>query len=198
MKPQGQLPLLTADAPGVGGRPVEPEDFVVEEIPAYLPCGTGDHGYARVEKRGLTTRQAVDRLCRALSVPPSSAGYAGLKDKHAVTRQWISLAGVTPDQLLALPATPELRVLEASRHRNKLKTGHLRGNRFTIRLRELAVDGQLAHDRASAVLEQLGEIGLPNFYGPSASEPGATPPSWRWPPCAASASCRVTASSAGC
>ncbi len=156
-----QLPRLTADLPGAGGAVRELEDFVVEELPAYLPCGEGEHCLALVEKRGLTTPQAIERICRALGLPPGEAGYAGLKDRAGVTRQWISLQGAAPAALLALQL-PDLRVLEAGLHRNKLRTGHLHGNRFVVTLRGAGEDG-LA--RARAVLERLVAEGLPNYYG---------------------------------
>jgi tRNA pseudouridine13 synthase len=154
-------PLLTGDLPGTGGRLVQLEDFQVEEIPAYLPCGEGDHCMALVEKRGLTTPQALRKLCEAAGAAQRDAGYAGLKDKLGVTRQWFSLAGVTPDRLLALEL-PELRVLSADLHKNKLRTGHLRGNRFTVTLRGVAPD---AATRAAAIVARLEAEGLANFYG---------------------------------
>src|SRR5690242_15079779 len=108
-----------------------PETFVVEEIPAYEPSGEGEHTYVWIEKRGLTTMDAVKRLARALDTDARDIGYAGLKDRNAVTRQWISVPRVEPERVLAI-AEPDLRVLAAKRHGNKLRTGHLRGNRFEV------------------------------------------------------------------
>jgi len=156
-----EQPLLTADLPGTGGRLERLEDFQVEEIPAYLPCDAGDHCMALVEKRGLTTPQALLRLCEASGAALRDAGYAGLKDKHGVTRQWFSLAGVAPQRLLAIQQ-PELRVLSAGLHKNKLRTGHLRGNRFTVVLRGVVPE---AAARAAAIVARLEAEGLPNFYG---------------------------------
>ena len=86
------LPYLTASLPGTGGvLRAQPEDFVVDEVPAYPPSGEGDHVFVRIEKRGLNTAQAVERIARALDVNPRDIGVAGMKDRHAVTRQWISL-----------------------------------------------------------------------------------------------------------
>jgi tRNA pseudouridine13 synthase len=160
---QASLPRLSEDVPPIAGvLKREPEDFVVEEQPAYLPTGEGEHLYLWVEKRGLNTQDAVTRLCEALGANREGAGYAGLKDKHAVTRQWLSFH---------TPHTPELssfnlegvRVLELSRHVNKLRTGHLRGNKFTLKLADVPAeqDAQVA-----AVLARLSEHGLPNYYGP--------------------------------
>jgi tRNA pseudouridine13 synthase len=153
------LPLLTADLPGSGGtvRAV-PEDFRVDEVAAYEPTGAGPHLYLRVEKRGRTTRDAVRTLAHALGVPERDAGFAGMKDKQAVTSQWLSFP-VARDPDPAALAAEGLRVLAVSRHANKLRTGHLRGNVFSIRVR----GGDVA--RARAVAAALGQRGLPNFFG---------------------------------
>lgn len=156
------LPLLTASLPGVGGAVEQPEDFEVQELPAYLPCGEGEHCMAQVRKRGLTTPEAVRRVCEALGLAPGTAGYAGLKDKQGVTTQWISVAGATPKQMMAL-GWPDLQVLQARLHRNKLRTGHLRGNRFTVQLRGTAGPGAL--QRARDVMDVIAARGLPNFFG---------------------------------
>jgi tRNA pseudouridine13 synthase len=138
-----------------------PETFLVEEIPAYLPSGEGDHTFLWVEKRGVTTPEAVKRLARALEVPERDAGYAGLKDRHATTRQWVSVPKVAPEVALAALVT-DVRVLEARRHGNKLRTGHLRGNRFEVVLTEVG-DGEAAVLTAS--FEALVRDGLPNRFG---------------------------------
>jgi tRNA pseudouridine13 synthase len=136
-----------------------PEDFVVEEIDAYPAEGDGPHTFVRIEKRGLTTDAAVARLCEALRVDRRAAGHAGMKDKDALTTQRVSLPDVDPARALEL-SWPDLKVLEAVRHRNKLKPGHLRGNRFTVRLRELeSVDGVIAG------LERIAKEGFPNAFG---------------------------------
>ncbi len=156
------LPLLTAGLPGSGGRTRDQDDFVVEEVPAYLPCGEGQHVFALIEKRGLTTRQAIDEICRALALDLRGVGYAGLKDKHAVTRQWISFDQADPDQLLTI-SSERLRVLEAARHINKLRTGHLKGNRFQLVLRDVSCE--FAEHRAREILSVISKQGLPNYYG---------------------------------
>jgi tRNA pseudouridine13 synthase len=156
------LPYLTAELPGTGGvLRRAPEDFVVDEIAAYAPAGTGDHAFARIEKRGLTTPQAIERIARALGVNARDVGYAGMKDRHAVTRQWISVM-TPPERVLAL-ALDDVAILEAHRHPHKLRTGHLRGNRFAIRIYETTPD---AAERASAILARLAmPPGAPNWYG---------------------------------
>jgi tRNA pseudouridine13 synthase len=139
-----------------------PETFVVEEIPAYLPQGAGPHTYLWIEKRGLTTPEAVRRLARALGLRNDrDVGYAGLKDRHATTRQWISVPDVTPEQAQAL-AVDGVRVLEARRHGNKLRVGHLRGNRFEVVLTEVGASEAAA---LAAALAGLAADGLPNPFG---------------------------------
>jgi tRNA pseudouridine13 synthase len=137
------------------------ESFVVEEIPAYLPVGTGAHTFCWIEKRDLTTHEAVRRLGRALGVNDRDIGYAGLKDRHATTRQWLSVPGVAPE-LAAAAIVEGLRVIEAKAHGNKLRMGHLKGNRFEVVLGELEtgeVEG--LRDRLAA----LARDGLPNKFG---------------------------------
>jgi tRNA pseudouridine13 synthase len=155
-------PLWTTALPGTGGAIGESlDDFQVDEVPAYLPSGSGEHLYVRVRKRGMTTRDAALALSRAAGVPERDIGYAGMKDKHGVTSQWLSLPGNArgPDTW-TLP--PELTLLETSRHGNKLRTGHLRGNRFRIGLTG-TVPG--AAENARAILARLFERGHANYFG---------------------------------
>lgn len=155
-----ELPPLSAELPGSGGRIREvPEDFIVEERPLYLPEGSGSHAYAWVEKRGLTTRDLVVALLRE-GLKEQEIGVAGLKDKHAITRQWLSVPNRHAAALESLSGLEGVRVLTTSRHRNKLGIGHLRGNRFTVRVR-----GGDA-ERAAAVLSILEAEGVPNYFGP--------------------------------
>jgi tRNA pseudouridine13 synthase len=114
-----------------------------------------------LEKRGLTTPEALKRVARMLGVRDRDVGYAGMKDRHAVTRQWISVPDVDP--AIAEKASGEgWRILEARRHGNKLRLGHLDGNRFEVVLTEVLPDE--AEVLASA-LNDLGRTGVPNWYG---------------------------------
>jgi len=162
------LPYLTADLPGTGGvLRSEDEDFVVDEEPAYLPSGAGDHVFVRIEKRGLTTPQAVRAIADALGARDRDVGVAGMKDRRAVTTQWLSLPPpITPEAARALEL-PGVRVLEAARHPHKLRTGHVRANRFRLRVRGLpAGEAPALADRARAILERLAEPpGAPSWYG---------------------------------
>lgn len=157
------LPYLTAEVPGVGGVIKQrPQDFVVEEVPLYEASGSGTHVYFRIEKSGLPTMQAVQEIARALGRQKFEIGYAGLKDADAVTRQMLSLEHVEPGKIQAMNV-PGVRVLDISRHTNKLKLGHHKGNRFVIRLRR--VDAGRVND-ARAILDILAHRGVPNYFGP--------------------------------
>jgi len=153
-------PFVTAGLPGSGGTlKASPEDFRVDELPAYLPSGAGPHLYLLVEKRGRTTRDVLRELAGRLGVAERDAGCAGLKDREAVTTQWLSFP-VARDPEPGSLAGAGLRVLQVSRHANKLRTGHVRGNRFALAVR----GGDL--DRARACAAALAERGLANFFGP--------------------------------
>ncbi len=157
-----QLPYLTEDYPGTGGRiRVQLDDFIVEEIPLYEPCGEGQHCYLLVEKRGISTLEMVARIARALRVSPQAVGYAGLKDAQAVARQWISIDNLHSNEAARLELEG-VRILQVSRHRNKLKLGHLAGNRFTVRIRGVTRD---MLSIAEAVLGELVRRGVPNYFG---------------------------------
>jgi len=139
-----------------------PDTFTVEELPAYAPTGAGTHLFVWIEKRGLTTFDAITRIARGLGVPGRDVGYAGLKDRHAVTRQWLSLPAVEAARALAI-AEADLTVLSAVPHPHKLRLGHLRGNRFVVKLTGSAT----ADERASvaARFEALVTGGVPNRFG---------------------------------
>ena len=141
-----------------------PEHFVVEEIPAYAPSGAGTHTFVWLEKRGVTTFDAIARLAAALGVPARDIGYAGLKDKHATTRQWLSVPDADPERALSLAlGDAGLRVLAAVRHPHKLRLGHLRGNRFEVVLTGAATDDEIAALRAR--FAAVAADGIPNFFG---------------------------------
>ena len=154
---------LTADLPGIGGVIKEqPRDFLVEELPLYPPSGQGEHTFFEIQKTGLSTFEAVRLIAQALGVSPNRIGYAGLKDAQAITCQVLSVHGVSPGAVTALDL-PGIRVMWAERHRNKLKIGHLRGNRFTLRVR--GVD-EAALPACRAILDVVERRGVPNYYGP--------------------------------
>ena len=144
----------------------QPEDFIVEELPLYEPCGTGTHTYLWIEKKSLNTLDAIKRIALKLGKRAADGGLAGLKDARAVSRQWISFEHVnaaTQEELKSF-SDPNLRVLKTTAHGNKLKTGHLRGNRFIIRLR-VEKDAARVGARAREVLGILRQRGVPNYFG---------------------------------
>lgn len=156
------LPFLTGDLPGIGGTLKSvPEDFVVDEIPAYEPGGEGEHLFLRIEKRGVSAEQLTRHVAETLGVSQRDVGVAGLKDRQAVTRQFLSVPATCEDRIAAIE-TDSIRVLDAQRHRNKLKTGHLRGNRFEVVVRDVGDD---ALDRANAICRRLARHGFPNYFG---------------------------------
>lgn len=157
------LPAITADIPGTGGQTrVLPEDFVVSEIPRFQPSGAGEFAYAYVEKRVLNTYDLVAAL-REQGVPYNDVGVAGLKDKYAVTQQWLSVPGEHARALESLDGMDGVRVLELSRHETRLRRGHLRGNRFEVLVRQ-PLDGW--ENSANSIVGKIRENGLPNYFGP--------------------------------
>ena len=142
-----------------------PEDFVVDEIPAYPASGEGDHLFVTFRKVGLNSQEAVTVLARALGVAPRDAGVAGMKDKVAVTTQTASFQlprALDPAPLLAAIDRPDLVLLDSKRHNNKLKPGHLEGNRFSIWLRGLSAEDCSAIELS---LERVRDFGFPNYFG---------------------------------
>lgn len=141
------------------------EDFVVTELPLQPPAGAGEHVWLEVEKNGANTAFVAEQLAAAAGVPARDVGYAGLKDRHAVTRQWFSIylptgkAGETPD--LTQLQHPEFQVLRQSRHLKKLRPGDLQGNHFRVLLRELHGDRVAIEAKLQAVASQ----GVPNYFG---------------------------------
>jgi tRNA pseudouridine13 synthase len=138
------------------------EDFIVTELPLQLPSGEGEHIWLDVEKNGANTAFVAQQLAEAASVQERDVGYAGLKDRYAITRQWFSIylpKGETPD--LTLLQHPEFKVLRQSRHVKKLRRGDLQGNRFRIVLRDVTGD----RDAIEANLEAVASQGAPNYFG---------------------------------
>ncbi|MCA3179552.1 MAG: tRNA pseudouridine(13) synthase TruD [Burkholderiaceae bacterium] len=138
------------------------EDFIVTELPLQPPSGEGEHLWLDVEKNGANTAFVAQQLARAAGVRDVDVGYAGLKDRHALTRQWFSIhlpKGETPD--LRLLQHPEFTVLGQRRHARKLRPGDLQGNRFRIVLRDVTGD----RDAVEANLQAVASRGAPNYFG---------------------------------
>jgi len=139
------------------------EDFRVEEIPLLEPSGEGSHMWLQVEKRGANTDWVAGQLAIKAACSVRDVGFAGMKDRHAVTTQWFSLPAskLEPEQWLDCDI-PDVRVLKAVPHPRKLKRGVLRGNRFSLVVRGLEGNVKGLQGR----LEQLKTRGLPNYFGP--------------------------------
>ena len=140
-----------------------PEDFVVEEIPRVQAEGEGSHLWLWVEKRLANTDWVAKELARAVKCPHRDVGYAGLKDRHALTRQWFSVpVGDDTQQLIENIEIDGVRVLESRLHTRKLKRGTLNGNRFSLVIRGFTGDT----DETLGRLEQIRICGVPNYFGP--------------------------------
>jgi tRNA pseudouridine13 synthase len=164
--PVESQPFVTTGLPGIGGEiKAVPAFFVVDEIPLYEPIGEGEHVYVRLTREGLTTRSLQKQLADLFDLREVDVGCAGLKDKHARVTQTFSLLLESTNE-----ATVGRRIREAlpvkvawvRRHRNKLKTGHLLGNRFRVVVLHPEAD---AMARAEAIAEALRVRGVSNFYG---------------------------------
>lgn len=156
------LPYLTRDVPGIGGVIKQrPEDFFVQEIPLYEPSGTGEHVYCEIQKIGIPTFEAINRIAAALRVSTRDIGYAGLKDARSISRQILSILGTTEQAVMDL-RLPDITVQWAARHGNKLRVGHLAGNRFAIKVRNVNPTDVV---KLRPVLSILEKRGMPNFYG---------------------------------
>ncbi|QQE13023.1 tRNA pseudouridine(13) synthase TruD [Planctomycetota bacterium] len=168
--PANPLPTpnyLTAEIEGTGGVIKQrPEDFLVEELPLYEPNGEGEHVYLFIEKREMTTLDVARRIARAFHVRKSDVGYAGLKDKHAITRQHFSVYLPKKDNeeegLKNLLIHQNMTLLWNDRHANKLRRGHHGGNRFVVRIRDIEINSIL---RAKKALDILLKEGVPNRFG---------------------------------
>ncbi len=162
------LPYITESIPGIDGQiKLTPEDFQVEEIPLYLPNGEGQHLYITIRRKNLNTKDVVKRLEKLFSLTEKDIGHSGLKDKNAVTTQCFSLSLGANFELDAasklLAQDEELEVISIERHINKLKTGHLIGNRFTIKVKNTCDN---AYTNALKIKEIILKTGIPNYYGP--------------------------------
>lgn len=160
--------MLTPELPGTGGRiRRRPADFRVEEVPAYAPDGRADaHLLLTLTKVGLSTEEAAVALAEHLGVDRRELGVAGRKDRVAVTTQWVSVPASAGARLPSFEH-PQISLGPAQPHGNKLRTGHLHGNRFALVVRQLRVDPAEACARARATFSALAAAGgLPNLYGP--------------------------------
>ena len=140
---------------------VQPEDFMVDEQMEIALSGSGEHLWLQVRKTGANTDWVAGQIARCAGVPASEVGYAGLKDRHAVTTQWFSvqLPGKADPDFSGLP--PEVEILQQQRHDKKLRRGALSSNRFVLTLRQCQGD----FTEAERICQQISQQGIPNYYG---------------------------------
>lgn len=142
---------------------VQPQDFQVTEINAIDFSGSGEHLWLYIEKTGSNTDWVAKQLADCCQVPAKQVGYAGLKDRHAVTRQWFSVQLPQVDNIEELRSKlpDEVCILKAHRHNKKLKTGGLKGNQFKIIVRNVDGDRQ----QVESNIKQIKKWGVPNYFG---------------------------------
>ena len=136
-------------------------DFTVEEIPLYEFTGEGEHLVLHVRKKDMTTWEMLDAISNHAGVRRRDMGYAGLKDKHAMTLQYVSIMAIHEEKLKAF-SHDKIKILSTVRHNNKIRVGHLRGNRFNIRLKKVL---GVQKDKLDSVLKWIKENGIPNYFG---------------------------------
>ena len=140
----------------------QPSDFKVDEIASFQPSGKGEHVFIQIKKTGENTDWVAGLLAKIANVPKKDISYAGMKDRNAITTQWFSVqmpGKEAPDWQQQLPNS--INVLQQTRHHRKLRRGALKGNRFTLVIREL--EGDIG---ATKILcEKIKAMGVPNYYG---------------------------------
>jgi tRNA pseudouridine13 synthase len=136
-------------------------DFVVDEIPLYEFSGVGEHLVLHIRKKNMSTWEMIDRIANHLGIKARDIGYAGLKDKNAMTKQYISIMKKYEEKLESF-SHDNIKILDKVVHNNKIKTGHLKGNRFFIRFKKV---NPIAAKKISGVLQNIKKHGMPNYFG---------------------------------
>ncbi len=136
-------------------------DFVVEEIPLYEFSNEGEHLVLYVRKKNTSTSEMIGQIARYLGIKNKDIGYAGLKDKHAMTKQYISLHKKYEDAMDSFE-NENIKILSKTYHNNKIRIGHLKGNRFFIRVKKVNPTDAKKIDEA---LKKISKYGMPNFFG---------------------------------
>ncbi|MDR2639475.1 MAG: tRNA pseudouridine(13) synthase TruD, partial [Helicobacteraceae bacterium] len=137
------------------------KDFVVEEIRLYEPSGAGDHLFVKIRKKGVSTWEAAQAFSERIGIKARDIGYAGMKDKNAMSVQTFSFPAKFEAELERFTHSA-IKILEIGRHNNKLKIGHLKGNRFFIRLKKV---GAIEAKKIDSAIKTIAENGSPNFFG---------------------------------
>ena len=155
------LTYLHGKPQSTGQLKANPEDFLVVEDLGFEPDGEGEHILVRILKNGCNTRFVAEALAKFLKIHAREVSFTGQKDKHAVTEQWLcarvpgkEMPDLTQFQLEGC------QVLEYARHKRKLRLGALKGNQFTLILREVK-----GRDDVEARLQAIVDGGVPNYFG---------------------------------
>ena len=155
------LAYLHGKPQATGDYRVRVEDFEVEEVLGFEPGGGGEHVCLYIEKQGENTRYIAGQIAKIAGVRPRDVSHCGLKDRHAVTRQWFSVAIPVKKTIDWTPLqTDSCRILNTVRHNKKLRTGSHKANRFIITVRNISYPESLEQR-----LSKLGEQGVPNYFG---------------------------------
>lgn len=157
------MAYLTGKPTATGKIKALPEHFQVNELLGYEFAGSGEHLMIHIRKTGENTSFVANELAKACGVKSKDVSWAGLKDRHAVTQQWLSVhlpKGETPDFSEFLAQYPSIEILETTRHNKKLRPGELAGNHFTVTLSEVSdVESVLKR------LDSIAKTGVPNYFG---------------------------------
>lgn len=137
------------------------DDFIVDEVPLYEFSGEGEHLILEIRKKNLTTEEMIRHLCAATGVQSKFVGYAGLKDKKALTRQFVSIPRKS-EELLKNIENSQIKILSKTYHNNKIRIGHLKGNRFFIRVKRL---NPIESKKLEGAIEAIQREGMPNYFG---------------------------------
>ncbi len=157
-----ELPYAFGGPPLTGRIRAAPEDFFVDELIGFSATGSGEHWLVHIEKKGANTAWAVKRVAAFAGLTERDIGYAGMKDRHAITRQYFSVPAKKGAMLdWNTFSDPDVRILSAERHARKIQRGALSGNRFVIIVRDIVGD----RAAADAVLTQIQRRGVPNYFG---------------------------------
>ncbi|MEA3513453.1 MAG: tRNA pseudouridine(13) synthase TruD [Campylobacterota bacterium] len=137
------------------------DDFVVTEVPLYEFSGEGEHMVLKIRKKDLTTWDALKIISDTIGCKNRDIGYAGLKDKNAMTIQYISIHKSFEEKIDKFEH-PQIKIVEKTYHNNKIKIGHLKGNKFFIRLKRVMPMHKM---KLESALQQIATNGMPNYFG---------------------------------
>ena len=138
-----------------------PRDFIVNEVPLYEFSGDGEHLILYIRKKNLTTQEMIKKIASYLSLSQHDVGYAGLKDKNAMTMQYISIPFKFQDKIKDFN-NENIKIISTNRHNNKIKIGHLKGNHFKIRLKQVF---NIQKDKLNSTIKWIKQSGMPNYFG---------------------------------